>query len=139
MVSRRFSKLFGRNHAIAMKASVATKLSPLAAWLILTAAVATIFPLKLEYLWSILITTTLLAMLWLPGRRIRSAPFLLLYIVTALLALSISLHLPTTLHPLAKLLLTLLAWGLILTIPLSGLIYYLLRTARTNNPRQDRR
>ena len=107
------------------------KPSPLAAWLILAGALITLFPLKLEHLEIILITVTLLSLPWLPKKRLRSAPFLLLYVVFAIMALNIPLSLPTSWHLLTQLLTSLVIWALLLTTPLSLLVYYLFHTAQT--------
>jgi hypothetical protein len=112
--------------------------SPLAAWLILAGAVATLFPLSLEYITAILATAAVLSIVWLPGRRLRSGPFLILYTTTATLALVVSLPLPTAWHPLPRLLLALGIWGVLLTAPLAALLTHLLRTARPHDPRQHR-
>lgn len=110
--------------------------SPLAAWLLLATAVTTLFPLKLEHVITMLIAAALLSVIWLPGRRMRSAPFVVLYALTAVLALTVPLPLPGNWHPLVRLLLTLGAWGLVLALPLAGLLAYLLRTAaELNRPR----
>jgi hypothetical protein len=106
-------------------------LSPVAAWFILAGAVATLFPLRLEHIQMILAATALLAAAWLPGRRLRSAPFLLVYLITAALALKVSLPLPGSSHPVASLLLVLAVWAIVLIIPLSSFMYYLFRTAAT--------
>lgn len=106
------------------------KPSPLAAWLILAGALITLFPLKLEHLEIILILVTLLSLPWLPKKRLRSAPFLLLYIVFAILALKLPLPLPISWHPIAQLLIVLFIWVSLLYIPLSILLYYLLHTAK---------
>lgn len=118
-----------------MKASFS--LSPLAAWLLLAGAVTTLFPLTLEQTLIILIITAALSIVWLPGKRLRSAPFVVLYAATALLALIIPVPLPAVWHPLAKLLVTLCLWGLVLALPLAGLLAYLFRTREPNRSRQD--
>lgn len=113
--------------------------SPLAAWLILASALATLFPLRLEHIEIIFALTTLLTFPWLPRLRRRSAPFLLLYVAFALLALKVPLPLPNSWHPVARLLFITLFWALSLTIPLSILVYYLFRTARSNHTGQHPR
>lgn len=122
-----------------MKLEAEHRLPPLAAWLILAGASLTLFPLHLEHLYSILIATIALSISWLPGRRYRSAPFLALYALTALTALNVPLPLPNAWHPLVILILTLTIWGAVLTVPLSILIFYLLRTARPNHTRHHSR
>lgn len=117
----------------------ALRLSPLAAWLILAGALATLFPLRLEHIEIIFILTTLLTLPWLPRLRRRSAPFLLLYVAFAILALKVSLPLPNSWHPIARLLFIILFWALSLIIPLSILIYYLFRTALPNRTSQHPR
>lgn len=114
----------------------ALRLSPLAAWLILAGALATLFPLRLEHIEIIFTLTTLLTLPWLPRLRRRSAPFLLLYVVFAILALKVPLPLPNSWHPVAQLLFIILFWALSLIIPLSVLVYYLFRTAGSNHARQ---
>lgn len=117
----------------------ALRLSPLAAWLILAGALATLFPLRLEHIEIIFALVTLSTLPWLPRLRRRSAPFLLLYVTFAILALKIPLPLPNSWHPIARLLLVIIFWALSLIIPLSILIHYLFRTDRSNHARQHPR
>jgi hypothetical protein len=104
-------------------------LSPLAAWLLLLGSVSTLLPLTLEQLTIVLVLAAVLSVVWLPGRRLRSAPFVLLYAATAFLAITVPLPLPAGWHPLTKLLTALTFWGLILALPLAGLLAYLVRSA----------
>jgi hypothetical protein len=104
--------------------------SPLAAWLLLAGSAATLLPLTLEQVLLILLVAAVLSVIWLPGRRLRSAPFLLLYAGTAVAAVMITIPLPAHWHPLARLLVTLLIWGLALALPLAGLLAYLMRSAQ---------
>lgn len=115
-----------------MKA-VSSRLCPLAAWLILAGALITLFPLKLEHLEIIIILVTLLSLSWLPKKRLRSAPFLLLYVAIAILALNVSLPLPNSWHPLAQLTFVITFWALALSVPLATLVYYLFHTARAQD------
>ncbi|MBI4022146.1 MAG: hypothetical protein HY372_02220 [Candidatus Andersenbacteria bacterium] len=112
-----------------MRLTPTSRLSPLAAWLILSGAVATLFPRTIEQTQLILAAAMLLSIFWLPGRRYRSAPFLFLFALVALLALNVRIPLPISWHPLLKLLLRLLIWAALLNIIISSLIAYLLRTA----------
>lgn len=114
-----------------MNLALEKRLSPLAAWMILAGASATFFPLRLEQLYVILMAAMLLSALWLPGRRYRSAPFLALYAGTALLALNLTIPLPSSWHPILRLIVILGIWTVVLIIPLSVLLILLLRTART--------
>lgn len=107
----------------------ASRLSPLAAWLILAGAVVTLFPLNLEQIQIILAAAMLLSVFWLPGRRYRSAPFLFLFALVALLALNVNIPLPASWHPLLKLIFSLIIWAALLNILLGSLIAYLLRTS----------
>lgn len=117
----------------------ALRLSPLAAWLILACMLATLFPLRLEHIEIIFVLVTLLTLPWLPRLRRRSAPFLLLYVAFAILALKVPLPLPNSWHPVARLLFIMLFWALSLIVPLSILVYYLFRTARPNHAGQHPR
>ncbi len=115
------------------------RLSPLAAWLILAGMLATLFPLRLEHIEIIFVLTTLFTIPWLPRRRRRSAPFLLLYVVFAILALKVPLPLPNSWHSVARLLFVIIFWALSLIIPLSILVYYLFHTAPSNHAGQHSR
>lgn len=115
------------------------KLSPLFAWLILAGALTTLFPLKLEHLEIVLILVTFLSLPWLPKKRTRSAPLLLLYVAFAILALILPLPLPISWHPLTQLLLILIIWAFFLYIPLSIFLYYLFRTALAQDTHQHTR
>ena len=117
----------------------ALKLPPLAAWLILAGALATLFPLRLEHIEIIFALVTLSTLPWLPRQRRRSTPFLLFYVAFAILALKVPLPLPNSGHPVARLLFIMLFWALSLIIPQSILIYYLFRTAGSNHARQHPR
>lgn len=119
--------------------ALASRVSPIAAWLVLGGAAASLFPLQLEGLYAILLGTMLLSVIWLPGRRLRSAPFLALYTITAIMALNVHVPLPSTWHPLVRLLLTVAAWAIPLIVSLAFIIAYLLRTARPNHARHRSR
>lgn len=112
------------------------QLSPLAAWLVLAGCLATLFPLKLEQLEIILISVALLSLLWLPKKRTRSAPLLLLYAASAVLALKLPLPLTASWHPLAQLLFILFVWASLLCVILSILFYYFFLTAAGQGTKQ---
>jgi len=122
-----------------MSETTTSRLTPLVGWLILALAVATLFPLKLEHLTALFIATTILSLIWLPGRLRRSIPFLLIYVSVAFLALTIPIPLPSTWNPLATLLTILIIWSTVLILSLSVLMSYLLRTASPQHSHQHQR